>query len=108
VPPGIMWQIAVDFGYGPLGQKDRGYAGFREFDSLLKNSLGARVQPTLGTKYAGFEAFRARFVVAISSIPPFSTGWGLLGTSVNKDRALAADHRLALRRLRDAPPLRVK
>jgi hypothetical protein len=30
---------------------------FRELISLLKNSLGARVQPTLGTKYAGFEAF---------------------------------------------------
>jgi hypothetical protein len=32
----------------------------------------------------------------------------LLGTSVNIDRALAADHRLALRRLCDVPPLRVK
>jgi hypothetical protein len=47
----------------------------------LKNSLGARVQPTLGTKYAGFEAFGDRLVVAISSIPPFSTGWGVLGSS---------------------------
>jgi hypothetical protein len=32
-----------------------------EETSLLKNSLGARVQPTLGTKYAGFEAFGARY-----------------------------------------------
>jgi hypothetical protein len=50
----------------------------------LKNSLGTRFRPRSGTKHAGFEEFQARFVVAISSTPTFSTGSHLLGSSVNK------------------------
>src|SRR5215211_2100465 len=33
-----------------------------------------------GTKHTAFGAFRARSVVAISSTPTFSTGWGVLGS----------------------------
>jgi hypothetical protein len=40
---------------------------------LLKNTLGTRFRPRSGTKHAGFGAFEARFVVAISSTPTFST-----------------------------------
>jgi hypothetical protein len=47
--------------------------------SLLKNSLGTRFRPRSGTKHAGFGAFQARFVVAISSTPTFSTASLLLG-----------------------------
>jgi hypothetical protein len=38
---------------------------FAEFTSLLKNSLDARLHPRSGTKFAGFGAFQARFLVAI-------------------------------------------
>jgi hypothetical protein len=41
----------------------------------LKNPLGAPFHPRSGTKYADFGTSRARFVVAISSVPTFSTGW---------------------------------
>jgi hypothetical protein len=47
---------------------------FGEFSSLLKNSLGARIGPGVGTEYADLGAFRSRFVVAISSMSTFSTG----------------------------------
>jgi hypothetical protein len=43
--------------------------------SVLKNSLGARFHPESCTKYTDFWAFRARFGVAISSVPTFSTRW---------------------------------
>jgi hypothetical protein len=51
---------------------------------LLNNSLGARFHPGPGTKYAGFGTFRARFVLAISSMPTFSTSCNLPRTGVNK------------------------
>src|SRR5215211_6647748 len=41
---------------------------------LLKNSLYARFDLRSGTKLAVFGAFQARFVVAVSSMPTFSTG----------------------------------
>src|SRR5215204_3983745 len=47
----------------------------------LKNVLGARFDPRSDTKYAGFGAFGARFVVAIGSMPTFSTGWCILRSS---------------------------
>jgi len=40
----------------------------------LKNSLYARFDLRSGTKLAVFGAFQARFVVAVSSMPTFSTG----------------------------------
>jgi hypothetical protein len=43
--------------------------------SLLKNSPAVRFHPRSGIKQAGLGAFRARFVVAISSMATFSTGW---------------------------------
>src|SRR5215217_5040209 len=52
--------------------------------SLLKNSLGACFHPGFGAQTQRFRSFRARFVVAIGSMPPFSTGWHLPGTSVNR------------------------
>src|SRR5215218_5345366 len=52
---------------------------FREDPSLLKNAHCARFHPRSGTKYAAFGAVRARFLVAMSSMPTFSTGWGVLG-----------------------------
>jgi hypothetical protein len=52
-----------------------------EVKSLLKNSLGARIGPSVGTEYADLGAFRSRFVVAISSMSTFSTGWHVLRTS---------------------------
>ena len=66
--------------------EDTGQAKFAEFIRLLKNSPYARFHPRLGTKYAVFGAFRARFVVAISSTPTFSTRCHLLGSRVNRDR----------------------
>jgi hypothetical protein len=39
--------------------------------SLLKNYLGTGFRSTLGTKRADFGAFRARIVVATSSMPTF-------------------------------------
>jgi hypothetical protein len=52
-----------------------------EVESLLKNSLGARIGPSVGTEYADLGAFRSRFVVAISSMSTFSTGCRILRTS---------------------------
>jgi hypothetical protein len=40
----------------------------------------------LGTKRASFGMFRARFVVAISSAPTFSQGWGILRSSFPQSR----------------------
>jgi hypothetical protein len=60
------FSYATAFSCGPLK--------FREFFSLLKNSLAVRFHPRSGTKQAGLGAFRARFVVAISSMATFSTG----------------------------------
>jgi hypothetical protein len=37
------------------------------------NSLGTRFDPRSGTIHAAFGAFRARFMVALSSTPTFST-----------------------------------
>ena len=48
---------------------DRALEGVR----LLKNPLGGRFRSRSGTKHTGFGAFRARFVVVISSTPTFST-----------------------------------
>jgi len=48
--------------------------------SLLKNSLGARFDPGSGVKHAVFWASGARFVVAIGSMPTFSTRWCVSGT----------------------------
>ena len=59
---------------------------FGERFSVLKNSLGARFQSKPGTKCTDFGAPRARFVVAISSMPTFSTGWLLPRTRVNKGK----------------------
>jgi hypothetical protein len=56
---------------------------FREDIRLLKNSLGTRFHHRSGTKHAGFGAFQARFVVAISSKPTFSTASHLVGNLVN-------------------------
>jgi hypothetical protein len=42
-----------------------------ERSNLLKNALGARFHPRSETKYSEFGAFRARFVVVISSVPTF-------------------------------------
>jgi hypothetical protein len=42
---------------------------------LLKNALDARFHPISGIKDTDFGAFRAQFVVAISSMPTFSTSW---------------------------------
>src|SRR3712207_6509508 len=47
---------------------------------LLKNSLGARSGVKAGTKDTDFGAFRAPQVVAISSMPTFSTGWQAFAT----------------------------
>jgi hypothetical protein len=47
---------------------------------VLKNSLGARFRPNARTKRADFGALGARFGIAISSIPTFSTRCGLLGS----------------------------
>jgi hypothetical protein len=78
---------------------------FREHFSLLKNSLGARFHPGSDTKHTDFGAFQARFVVAISSMPTFSTGSLLPGTWVNRTWVLlrvpplhGLDHLLRLRR----------
>jgi len=57
-------------------------AKFVEHPSLLKNSLCARFHPRLDTKYDDFGAFRARFAIATSPMPTFSTGWGLLRSSL--------------------------
>ena len=59
-------------------------ASFREHFSVLKNSLGACFHPRSGTKYTGFGTFRAQFLVVISSMPTFSTGWLLPRRTVNK------------------------
>jgi hypothetical protein len=48
---------------------------------VLKNSLRVRFHPRLGTKYADFGALLARFVVAMSSVLTFSTGWEILRSS---------------------------
>jgi hypothetical protein len=40
----------------------------------LKTTHGGRFHPISATKHVGFEAFGARFVVALSSMPTFSTG----------------------------------
>jgi hypothetical protein len=48
---------------------------------VLKKSLRVRIHPRLGTEYADFGALGARFVVAMSSVPTFSTGCFILRTS---------------------------
>ena len=63
--------------FGPFPAK------FAEFISLLKNSVGTRFRPGSATKHTAFGAFRARFWVAISSKPTFSTGSDLPRTQVN-------------------------
>jgi hypothetical protein len=42
---------------------------------VLKNSFRVAFHPRLGTKYADFGAVRARFLVAMSSVPTFSVTW---------------------------------
>jgi hypothetical protein len=49
-------------------------SNFREDPGLLQNSLGARCDPSSGTERTDFGAFGARFVVAVSPMPTFSTG----------------------------------
>ena|SRR5215211_4249698 len=46
--------------------------------SVLKNSLRGSFHPRSGTKYADFGALRARFLVAMSSVPTFLTRWWIL------------------------------
>ena len=58
----------------------------RKITSVLKNSPGARFRVKADTKRTRFGALGARFVVAISSTPTFSTGCHLLSTPVNKDK----------------------
>jgi hypothetical protein len=45
-----------------------------EDDSLLKKLLDARLDPGSARQMRRFWGFRSRFVVAIGSMPTFSTG----------------------------------
>ncbi len=77
---------------------------------MLKNSLGARFHPESGTKYTDLGTFRARFVVAIISVPTFSTRWGFFRTSPARGSTKSAapgdvEATARIRCMRDAEPL---
>jgi hypothetical protein len=63
---------------------------FGERPSALKHSLPVRFRPRLGTKYTDFGALRAQSVVAMSSVPTFSTRWPLLRLRLGPSRNPAA------------------